>query len=56
MANASKTIFAQFTKARSIHRGFYKRKTIDDNQKNFNPQLAMDTKFFHRTFANPCMI
>jgi hypothetical protein len=24
MASAGKTVFAQFTKARSIHRGFYK--------------------------------
>ncbi len=27
------TLFAQFTKMRSIHRGFYKRKIMDDDQK-----------------------
>ncbi len=54
MATADKTAFAQFTKVKSIHRGFYKWKMKDDNKKKFIPQLAIDTKFFHRAFANPC--
>ncbi len=33
MANAGETVFAQFTKMQSIHRGFYKWKTEDDNKK-----------------------
>ncbi len=40
-----KTI-AQFTKARSIHRGFYQWRMIDDNQKMFIPHLAIDNDFF----------
>jgi hypothetical protein len=32
MVKAVKTVFAQITNAQSIHRGFYKWKTIDDNQ------------------------
>ncbi len=44
---------AQFTKTRSIHCGFYKWKTMDDNKKMFTPQLAFDTKIFHCTFVNP---
>ncbi len=51
MASSSKTVFAQFTQARSIHRGFYKRKTMDNNPKKFIPQLATDTENFHRAFA-----
>jgi hypothetical protein len=31
MANASKTVFAQFTKAWSIHRGFLQVKIKDDD-------------------------
>jgi hypothetical protein len=26
----------------------------DDNQKKFIPQLAIDTEFYYRAFANPC--
>ncbi len=37
---------AQFTNAWSIHSGFYKWKTMDDDQKKFILQLAIDTKFF----------
>ncbi len=48
MANAGKTY-----KLRSIHRGFYKWKMKDDK---FILQLAIDTKFFHLSFANPCMM
>ncbi len=33
-----------FTNARSVHSGFYKRKTMDDDQKKFFPQLAIDKK------------
>jgi hypothetical protein len=33
---------------------FYKKKTMDDNQKKFIPPLAIDTKFFHCVFVNPC--
>ncbi len=33
-----------FTNARSVHSGFYKRKTMDDDQKKFIPQLAIDIK------------
>jgi hypothetical protein len=54
MANATKTVFAQFVKVLSIHHGFYKRKMKDDNKKKFIPQLAIDTEFSDRTFANPC--
>jgi hypothetical protein len=43
-----------FTNARSTRGGFYKWKTMDDNQTKFMPQLAIDTKFFHSTFVNPC--
>jgi hypothetical protein len=39
----------------SMHMGSYKRKTMDDNQKKFIPQLAIDTEFFHSAFVNPCM-
>ncbi len=54
MASAGKTVFAQFKKERSIHRAIYKWKTIDDNLKKFIPQLAIDTEFCHRAFANTC--
>ncbi len=27
---------------------------MDDNQKKFIPQLAIDTNFFHSVFVNPC--
>jgi hypothetical protein len=54
MANAGKTVFGQFTKVQSIHRGFYKWKMKDDKQQMFIPPLAIDTKFIHRAFANPC--
>jgi hypothetical protein len=27
---------------------------MDDNQKKFIPQLAIDTEFFHSVFVNPC--
>jgi hypothetical protein len=27
----------------------------DGNQKQFIPQLAIDTEFFHLTFANTCV-
>ncbi len=43
-----------FTNARIIYSGFYKGKTMDDNQKKFFPQLAIDTNFFHSAFVNPC--
>ncbi len=46
----------QFTNARIIHCGFYKWKTLDDEQKNVIPQLAIDTEVFHRVFANPCTL
>jgi hypothetical protein len=36
LVDAAKTVFAQFPNARSIHRGFYKRKTIDDNKKVYS--------------------
>jgi hypothetical protein len=55
MASAGKTFFAQFTKVRSIHRGIYERKTMNDN-KELIPQLAIDTEFCHRVFVNPCTI
>ncbi len=45
---------AQFTNARSILSGFYKWKTMDNNQKKIIPQLSIDTKFFHSAFVNPC--
>jgi len=56
MANACETVFAQFKKMRSIHCGFYKWKTKDDNQKKVYSKirLAIDTEFYYRAFANPC--
>ncbi len=36
--DAEKIVFAQFTKVGSIHRGFYKWKKKDDNQKKFIPR------------------
>jgi hypothetical protein len=54
MASAGKTFFAQFTKARSIRPGFYKRKLKDDNQKMFILHLTIETEFFQHVFANPC--
>jgi len=36
--------------------GFYKCKTMDDNQNKFIPQLAIDTEFSHSAFVNPCML
>ncbi len=29
---------------------------MDDNQKKFIPQLAIDTEYFHSAFVNPCMM
>ncbi len=54
MASAGKTVFAQFTKMRSIYRHFYKWKTMDGNQQKFIPKLVIDAEFFHRAFANRC--
>jgi hypothetical protein len=54
MVNDSKTVFAQYTNALSIIRGFYKWKTIDDNQKQLIPPLAIDNEFFRSVFFNPC--
>jgi hypothetical protein len=48
MTNAGKTVFAQLTKARSIHGGFLKWK------KKAFPLLTIYFKFFDREFANPC--
>jgi hypothetical protein len=45
---------AQFTNVQSIHSGFYKWKTMDDDQKKFILQLAIDTKCFYCAFVNPC--
>ncbi len=36
MANAGKTLFAQFTKVRSIHCGFYKWKRMDADEKVYS--------------------
>ena len=47
---------AQFTNARSYHRGFYKWNMIDNDQIKFIPQLAIATEFFHCSFVNPCTI
>jgi hypothetical protein len=41
---------AQFTNMQSIHRGFFKLKMMDDDQKKCIPQLAIDNEFFHRAF------
>jgi hypothetical protein len=56
MVNAGKIVYAQYTNALSILRGFYKLKTMDDDQKKFIPPLAIDTEFFHCLFANACTI
>jgi hypothetical protein len=29
---------------------------VDENQKMFIQQLAIDIDFFHRAFVNPCMM
>jgi hypothetical protein len=52
------TTIAQLTNARSIHRGFYKWKTMDEDKKKFISQLAIDTefKFFQCAFVNPGMM
>jgi hypothetical protein len=54
MANASETLFVQFTKVRNIHCGFNKWNAMDDDQKKFISQLAIDTQYFQPAFANPC--
>jgi hypothetical protein len=54
LAIAGKTVFAQYTKARSIHRGISYRKMKDGDQKKFTPPLGTDSKFFHGAFANLC--
>ncbi len=46
----------KFTNACSIHSTFYQWRMIDDNQKRFIPQLAIETELFHSAFVNPCMI
>ncbi len=51
--NGGVNTIAQFTNAQSIHPGFTKWKTLDEDKKKFIPQLAIDTEFFHRAFANP---
>jgi hypothetical protein len=48
----NKAVFAQFPEARGIHRGFSNWKMKDDYQNKFASPLAIDFKFFHRTFAN----
>ncbi len=48
MACAGKTVLAQFTTAPSIHRGFYKWKTKDDNQKMFILQWQLRLNFSSR--------
>jgi hypothetical protein len=35
---------------------FTSKKTMEDDQKKFIPQLAIETEFFHRAFANSCTI
>ncbi len=58
--NAFYNTIAHWSKFLSIYKGaehsslFYKWKTMDDNQKKFIPPLAIDTKFFHCLFVNPC--
>jgi hypothetical protein len=49
---------AQFTNAWSIHRGFYKQKKMDDDQKKLIPQLAVETEFFmaHLSILVRCKI
>ncbi len=54
MAIAGKTVFAQFTQARSIHRGFYKWKTMDDYQKKFIPQLVQNIFIAHLPILVRC--
>jgi hypothetical protein len=47
-----RAVFVQFTNALSIHSGFYKGKTMDDNKKKFIPPLAIDTKYFNGDLSN----
>jgi hypothetical protein len=49
-------ISAQFTNTRSILSAVYHCRMIDDNQKRFIPQLAIETELFHGAFVNPCMM
>jgi len=37
----------------NIHPAFCKGKTMDDDQKKFFPQLAIDTEWFLCAFVNP---
>ncbi len=39
-------VLRNLQKVQSIHRGFYKRKMKDDNQKKLNLQLEIDTVVF----------
>jgi hypothetical protein len=39
-------VFAQFTNVQSIHSAFYKWKTMNDNEKQFIPALAIENEFF----------
>jgi hypothetical protein len=41
---------------RAFIAAFTSEKTMDDNQKKFIPQLAINTDFFHSAFVNPCMM
>ncbi len=62
LVNASKTVFAQFTNARSFHRGFYKWKMIDNDQKSLFRNWLLILKFLHclpilvrcKTIAGQC--
>jgi hypothetical protein len=53
IANASKTVFAKFQKAQSIHGGFSYWKMKDDDKK-VHSTIGNQFWIFHRAFANPC--
>ncbi len=46
MASAGMTVFEQFTKAGSIHRGLYKLKTMNDNKKSLFRNWQLIPNFF----------
>ncbi len=53
MANDSKkTVFAQFTKVQSIHRGFYKLEMKDNNKKSLSRNWQLIPNFSSRIYQS----
>jgi hypothetical protein len=51
MGNAGKMVFAQFTNVRLLQ-----VKNERWSSKKVDSTLGIDSKFFHRAYANPCMM